>query len=752
MMITPQRLMMNVLTVITMSAIILGLSSVPVSAQTGSILYVNQSHQSANDNNPGTVNAPLKTINGALNKDNSYVTIVISPGTYREQVVLSNASRVTIDGGSANSVKISAFNLIGGWRDESDGSKSALVPQLSRASNAWPNDVTIPFAASFRSPVYANGARLNPIAGGTPNNMQYKLVTEGSQDRIYLRNTATVEFGVRQYAMQVNNSSKIVIKNLSVEGCANNISIEGCLQVVNSQDLTIENITASRGSYSGIQIMDSKRVTVKNIYGHHNGVRGFGAASSEDIVLDGARLHNNGWRTQQFNGSNKHLAYWDGGNKWFTCIRCKILNTDVQDTDGPGIWLDWRNISFLVENTKIVRSSGAGIFVEAHCETPSVILRNLTIEHTISRGSDKDYINGDLFMTGSNAVRYENVKIISSGLNAVLFNNFSRNVGSCAPIQAKDNVFSGLQIERTTNGNFFNFAAASSGYPATTLVDATVRGSGGYRVNGSDIDRNTFLSRIKSGSQITVGSGTLPTSGPTSAPTQAPTAQPSTAPNEPFGPYSGTSINLPGTIEAENFNKGGQNSAYSDKTTQNEGGEYRQTSVDIKTNAAKTIVGWFDNGEWMKYSVNVPKTANYVLTPTFGSITSGYSMRIKSGDRLLGVLGVPKLNTWTDPLQTRNVLVRVQKGQSVFTIESVGGFIDLDKVEVKDADTLGCLRADINRDGIVDLEDYNLLVKDFLKTGQDFQLADANYDGVIDLEDYSLLVNEFFQTQNSACK
>lgn len=49
--------------------------------------------------------------------------------------------------------------------------------------------------------------------------------------------------------------------------------------------------------------------------------------------------------------------------------------------------------------------------------------------------------------------------------------------------------------------------------------------------------------------------------------------------NTPFG---GTAIGLPGRIEAENFDNGGEGVAYHDTTpTANEGGAYRSEGVDI---------------------------------------------------------------------------------------------------------------------------------------------------------------------------
>lgn len=54
--------------------------------------------------------------------------------------------------------------------------------------------------------------------------------------------------------------------------------------------------------------------------------------------------------------------------------------------------------------------------------------------------------------------------------------------------------------------------------------------------------------------------------------------------------------------------------------------------------------------------------------------------------------------------------------------------------------------ADINQDGLVDLEDYAILVADFLQEQPNNPNADIDKDGIVDLSDYSRLVAVFFQS------
>ncbi|MEN6517194.1 MAG: carbohydrate-binding protein, partial [Methanospirillum sp.] len=99
--------------------------------------------------------------------------------------------------------------------------------------------------------------------------------------------------------------------------------------------------------------------------------------------------------------------------------------------------------------------------------------------------------------------------------------------------------------------------------------------------------------------------GTVPTTT-----TPAPVVTPQTT---PYGPGN----NIPGRVQAENFDKSGTgaaNAAYSDTTLANEGGAYRPTeSVDIEytPGIASYDVGWIRTGEYLIYTVQVANPGMY---------------------------------------------------------------------------------------------------------------------------------------------
>jgi hypothetical protein len=107
--------------------------------------------------------------------------------------------------------------------------------------------------------------------------------------------------------------------------------------------------------------------------------------------------------------------------------------------------------------------------------------------------------------------------------------------------------------------------------------------------------------------------------------------------------YSGTAITVPGIIQAENFDGGGQNVAYRDTTSGNSGGQYRTgDSVDIVKTSGGYAVNNIRTGEWMAYTVNVPATGAYNFDINVASTVSNAAFHVEvDGQSVTGKIGVP---------------------------------------------------------------------------------------------------------------
>lgn len=115
-------------------------------------------------------------------------------------------------------------------------------------------------------------------------------------------------------------------------------------------------------------------------------------------------------------------------------------------------------------------------------------------------------------------------------------------------------------------------------------------------------------------------------------------------------PYGGTRVSLPGTIQAENFDEGAPGIAYVDASTENSGGKYRSTGVDIEATADSGggyDIGWTSAGEWLNYSVTVATAGTYDFDVRVASAGAGGKFHIEvNGVDKTGALTVPNTGGW----------------------------------------------------------------------------------------------------------
>ncbi len=95
------------------------------------------------------------------------------------------------------------------------------------------------------------------------------------------------------------------------------------------------------------------------------------------------------------------------------------------------------------------------------------------------------------------------------------------------------------------------------------------------------------------------------TAGPTVTATQT-----AVAGNQPYP----SAHNLPGRVEAEDYDVTAGYPAYSDATAANEGGVYRIDAVDIEVGGSNYDIGWIRPGEFLTYSVDATAAGDFTLT------------------------------------------------------------------------------------------------------------------------------------------
>ncbi|MGH8017513.1 MAG: endo-1,3-alpha-glucanase family glycosylhydrolase, partial [Opitutaceae bacterium] len=113
--------------------------------------------------------------------------------------------------------------------------------------------------------------------------------------------------------------------------------------------------------------------------------------------------------------------------------------------------------------------------------------------------------------------------------------------------------------------------------------------------------------------------------------------------------YNGERQSIPGRIELERYDEGGQGLAYNDETGENYGGSFRSEGVDIESNTGGHHVAFFSKGEWMLYSITAGTTARYKGIVRVASSGSGGTFRIElDGADISSTLTVPNTNGWSN--------------------------------------------------------------------------------------------------------
>ncbi len=121
--------------------------------------------------------------------------------------------------------------------------------------------------------------------------------------------------------------------------------------------------------------------------------------------------------------------------------------------------------------------------------------------------------------------------------------------------------------------------------------------------------------------------------------------------NASTSPYGGTPAQIPGTIDAENYDLGGQGNAYNDSDPQNNGAQYRPfDGVDIESCSdagGGYDVGWTQNGEWMLYTVEAADSGIYNIGARVASTSPAGSLHFEiDGKDVTGIMNVPNTNGW----------------------------------------------------------------------------------------------------------
>ena len=144
-------------------------------------------------------------------------------------------------------------------------------------------------------------------------------------------------------------------------------------------------------------------------------------------------------------------------------------------------------------------------------------------------------------------------------------------------------------------------------------------------------------------------------------------------------PFGGTPSAIPGTIQAENYDTGGQGTAYNATAGNGTANTaYRADGIDLETCADTGTgydLGWTGGGQWFRYIVNVATAGTYTVNfriATPGAVTDAFHLSNSSGTNLSGNVNLPATGGW-QTWSTVTANVTLPAGQQTLTVNEDNG-------------------------------------------------------------------------------
>jgi hypothetical protein len=218
--------------------------------------------------------------------------------------------------------------------------------------------------------------------------------------------------------------------------------------------------------------------------------------------------------------------------------------------------------------------------------------------------------------------------------------------------------------------DWFSTSPPSGGAVAVSSAYQNRQGNTTYAGTGDIFSETVTLTAGK-----TIASVTLPPGGALTAGTPAVHVFAISA----EGPYGGTAAAaVPGTVQAANYDTGGQGTGYSVASVNGSANSYRPDGVDLEAcgdTGCGDDIGWTGTGQWFRYTVNVATARTYTVTLRLSSpsgVTDALHIASSSGANLSGAVSAPDTGGW-QTYATATVSVALPAGKQTLTIYQDNG-------------------------------------------------------------------------------
>jgi hypothetical protein len=150
--------------------------------------------------------------------------------------------------------------------------------------------------------------------------------------------------------------------------------------------------------------------------------------------------------------------------------------------------------------------------------------------------------------------------------------------------------------------------------------------------------------------------------------------------------YGGTAPEVPGTVQAANYDTGGQGVAYNVTSVNGTADSYRSDGVDLETTGDTTDttgtgagydLGWTGSGQSFRYTVNAAGAGTYTVSLRVASpsgATDALHIANLSGTNLTGNINIPATGGWQDWATVTATLTLPAGTQTLVVDQDNGGW------------------------------------------------------------------------------
>lgn len=142
---------------------------------------------------------------------------------------------------------------------------------------------------------------------------------------------------------------------------------------------------------------------------------------------------------------------------------------------------------------------------------------------------------------------------------------------------------------------------------------------------------------------------------------------------------------VPGVVQAEDYDTFGAGVSYYDTTPGNTGGVYRADDVDIESNGPDYHVGFIDGGEWLRFTVTATNTFRARVRYRIASnrMSGPYAWRLSLNERTVDVQNGENTGGWFTFINaTTPVPFEIAAGVHTVRFDFIAGEFNLDEFEV----------------------------------------------------------------------